>query len=169
MASVALAAFIPAELRPDHLVAAGTLTQAELPARDLGHGRLLLAACPSPHAVTTSGRFSFAGRVARRDQPGWAGATGPPGMRHRGKGWQRRWIGGHTEAPDLSGSHNRHGAAAAAPNGGFERVKRKRVRDGACRIYQAAASRAPCYPGRYPWPGQALVMDGKEPRPGSPS
>jgi hypothetical protein len=58
MASVAVAAFVPAELCPDHLVAAGTLTQAELPARDLGHGRLLLAACPSPHAVTTPGRFS---------------------------------------------------------------------------------------------------------------
>lgn len=52
MASVTVAAFVPAELRPDHLVAAGTLTQAELPARDLGHGRLLLAACPSPQCHT---------------------------------------------------------------------------------------------------------------------
>ena len=55
---------------PDHFMAAGKLTHAELPARDLGHGRLLLAACPSPHAATTPGRFSFAGRVARRGQPG---------------------------------------------------------------------------------------------------
>ena len=42
MAGVTVAAFVPAELRPDHLAAAGTLTQAELPARDLGHGSLLL-------------------------------------------------------------------------------------------------------------------------------
>ena len=40
IAGVAVAAFIPAELRPDHFMTAGTLTQAELPARDLGHGRL---------------------------------------------------------------------------------------------------------------------------------
>src|SRR5712675_1961439 len=52
MASVTVAAFVPAELRPDHLVAAGTLTPAELPARDLGHRRLLLAACPSPQCHT---------------------------------------------------------------------------------------------------------------------
>src|SRR6266487_2606449 len=42
VAGVTVAAFVPAELRPDHLAAAGTLTQAELPARDLGHGSLLL-------------------------------------------------------------------------------------------------------------------------------
>jgi hypothetical protein len=61
VASVAVAAFVPAELCPDHFMAAGKLTQAELPARDLGHGRPLLAACPSPHVATTPGRFSFAG------------------------------------------------------------------------------------------------------------
>jgi len=38
MANLAVAAFVPAELRPDHLAATGKLTQAELPARDLGHG-----------------------------------------------------------------------------------------------------------------------------------
>ena len=32
--------------------------QTELPARDLGHGRLPLTACPSPHVATTSDRFS---------------------------------------------------------------------------------------------------------------
>jgi hypothetical protein len=32
VASVAVAAFVPAELCPDHFVAAGKLTQAELPA-----------------------------------------------------------------------------------------------------------------------------------------
>src|SRR5260370_41454981 len=85
MASVAVAAFIPAELRPDHLVAAGTLTQAELLARDLGHGRLLFAACPSPHAVTTSVRFSFTGRVAWRDQRSWAGGAGRPGHATQGQ------------------------------------------------------------------------------------
>ena len=41
MASVAVAAFVPAELCPDHFVAAGKLTQAELLARNLDHGRLL--------------------------------------------------------------------------------------------------------------------------------
>jgi len=35
-----MAAFIRAELCPDHLMAAGTLTPAQLPARDLGHARL---------------------------------------------------------------------------------------------------------------------------------
>jgi len=115
MASAAVAAFVPAELCPDHFVAAGKLTQAELLTRDLGHGRLLLAACPSLHAVTMSGRFSFTGRAATRGQRGWAGDTGRPGMRHRGEGGHLRWVGGHTEAPDLSGIHNRPGAAAAAP------------------------------------------------------
>ena len=52
MAGAAVAAFVPAELCPDHFMAAGKLTQAELPARDLGHGRLLLAACPSPQCHT---------------------------------------------------------------------------------------------------------------------
>ena len=46
MAGVAVAAFVPAELRPDHRVAAGTLTPAELPARDLGHGRLPVSCLP---------------------------------------------------------------------------------------------------------------------------
>jgi hypothetical protein len=41
VAGVAVAAFVPAELCPDLLVAAGRLTQDELLARDLGHGRLL--------------------------------------------------------------------------------------------------------------------------------
>jgi len=62
----AVAAFVPAELCPDHFVAAGKLTQAELLARDLGHGSLLLAACPSPHAVTTTSA-SFLGRLPNAD------------------------------------------------------------------------------------------------------
>jgi hypothetical protein len=41
MANVAVAAFVPAELCPDRFVAAGKLTQVELLARGLGHGRLL--------------------------------------------------------------------------------------------------------------------------------
>jgi hypothetical protein len=41
VAGVAVAAFVPAELCPDLLVAAGRLTQAERLAWDLGHGRLL--------------------------------------------------------------------------------------------------------------------------------
>ena len=41
VAGVAVAAFVPSEPCPDHFVAAGRLTQAELLARDLGHGRLL--------------------------------------------------------------------------------------------------------------------------------
>ena len=40
VAGLAVAAFVPAELGPDHFVAAGTLIQAELLARNLGHGRL---------------------------------------------------------------------------------------------------------------------------------
>jgi hypothetical protein len=38
VAGVAVAAFVPAELCPDLLVAAGSLTQAGLLARDLDHG-----------------------------------------------------------------------------------------------------------------------------------
>jgi hypothetical protein len=37
VASVAVTALVPAELRPDHLMAAGKLTPAQLPAPDLGH------------------------------------------------------------------------------------------------------------------------------------
>src|SRR5579871_2416692 len=51
MASVAVTAFVPAELCPDHVMAAGRLTQAELLTRNLGHRRLLLAACPCGHAA----------------------------------------------------------------------------------------------------------------------
>src|SRR5690242_3048427 len=57
----------------------------------------------------------FTVRVAWPDQRGWAGDAGRPGMRHGGRR-ELRWVGGHTEAPDLSGSHNRQGAAAAAPD-----------------------------------------------------
>ena len=46
VAGVAVAAFVPAELCPDLLVAAGGLTQAGLLARDLGHEASRLAACP---------------------------------------------------------------------------------------------------------------------------
>src|SRR6266516_4832269 len=46
MSGVAVAAFVPAELRPDHFMAAGALTQAELPTRDLGHGRLPFSCLP---------------------------------------------------------------------------------------------------------------------------
>jgi hypothetical protein len=38
VAGVAVAAFVPAELGPDLLVAAGSLAQAGLLGRDLGHG-----------------------------------------------------------------------------------------------------------------------------------
>ena len=48
VAGVAVAAFVPAELCPDLLVAAGRLTHAGLLARDLGHGASRLAACPLP-------------------------------------------------------------------------------------------------------------------------
>jgi hypothetical protein len=48
VAGVAVAAFVPAELCPDLLVAAGGLTQAGLLARDLGHEASRLAACPVP-------------------------------------------------------------------------------------------------------------------------
>jgi hypothetical protein len=41
VASVAVTAFVPAELRPDHLMAADRLAPAELPVWDLGHERLL--------------------------------------------------------------------------------------------------------------------------------
>src|SRR5690348_9648716 len=85
MASAVVAAFVPAELCPDHFVAAGKLTQAELLARDLGHGASPLAACHSQHAVTTPRRFSSACRVATRGQPGWTGKAGFPCMRHQGK------------------------------------------------------------------------------------
>ena len=57
VASVAVAAFIPTELCQDHLVATGTLTPGELPARDLGHARLPFNRLPTSHAVTTSGHF----------------------------------------------------------------------------------------------------------------
>jgi hypothetical protein len=48
VAGVAVAAFVPAELCPDLLVAAGRLTEAGLLARDLGHEASRLAACPVP-------------------------------------------------------------------------------------------------------------------------
>jgi len=48
VASAAVAAFVPAELRPDLLVAAGRLAPAGLVVRDLGHGVSRLAACPVP-------------------------------------------------------------------------------------------------------------------------
>jgi hypothetical protein len=48
VAGGAVAAFVPAELCPDLLVAAGRLTQAGLLARDLGHGPSRLAAWPVP-------------------------------------------------------------------------------------------------------------------------
>jgi hypothetical protein len=48
VAGVAVAAFVPAELCPDLLVAAGRLTHAGLLARDLGHGASRLAACTLP-------------------------------------------------------------------------------------------------------------------------
>ena len=48
VAGVAVAAFVPAELCPDLLVAAGRLTQAGLLARDLGHEASRLADCPVP-------------------------------------------------------------------------------------------------------------------------
>lgn len=48
VAGGAVAAFVPAELCPDLLVAAGSLTQAGLLARGLGHSASRLAACPVP-------------------------------------------------------------------------------------------------------------------------
>jgi hypothetical protein len=79
-----VAAFVPAELRPDHFMAAGKLTQAELPARDLGLGRLLLAALPIP-AVSHAGVVSrslaeLPGEVRR----GWAGDAGRPACSSEG-------------------------------------------------------------------------------------
>jgi hypothetical protein len=68
MASVAVAAFVPAELCPDHFVAAGWLTQAELLARDLGHGRLLELPVLLGMLPPQPGRFSFADRAATQGQ-----------------------------------------------------------------------------------------------------
>jgi len=48
VAGAAVAAFVPAELGPDLLVAAGRLTHAGLPARDPGHRASRLAARPAP-------------------------------------------------------------------------------------------------------------------------
>jgi hypothetical protein len=48
VAGGAVAAFVPAELCPDLLVAAGRLTQAGLLARELGHEASRLTACPVP-------------------------------------------------------------------------------------------------------------------------
>ena len=48
VAGVAVAAFVPAELCPDLLVAAGRHTQAGLLGRDLGHEASRLTACPVP-------------------------------------------------------------------------------------------------------------------------
>jgi hypothetical protein len=59
MASAAVAAFVPAELRPDHFAAAGTLTQAELPARDLGQGRLPFNCLP----FSACGNHACAARI----------------------------------------------------------------------------------------------------------
>jgi hypothetical protein len=68
VASVAVAAFIPAELCPDHLVAAGTLTPAELLARDLGHERLLYLPAPprilSPRRVISRSLAELPGEVS---------------------------------------------------------------------------------------------------------
>jgi len=46
----------------------------------------------------------FAGRVATRDQRGWAGDTGRPGLRHRGKqgtplGWRAYRSAGSERQP----------------------------------------------------------------------
>jgi hypothetical protein len=72
VASAAVAAFVPAELCPDHLVAAGTLTQAELPARDLGHGRLLVSCLPLSACCHHVGPFlaHWPGRLARSARAG---------------------------------------------------------------------------------------------------
>jgi hypothetical protein len=48
VAGGAVAAFVPAELCPDLLVAAGRPTQAGLLVRDLDHGAARLAAWPAP-------------------------------------------------------------------------------------------------------------------------
>jgi hypothetical protein len=48
VAGVAVAAFVPAELCPDLLVAAGSLTRARLLTRNLGHEASRLAAWPVP-------------------------------------------------------------------------------------------------------------------------
>src|SRR5947208_1735236 len=117
MAGVAVAAFVPAELCPDHFVAAGTLTQVELLARDLGHGRLPLVACPAQHAVTTPGRFSVAGRAATRGQPGWractsAGSERSPHRRGAAPAAPERRIlladiHGYRRAAQVAGAHSR--------------------------------------------------------------
>src|SRR5262245_59496098 len=75
-----MAAFVPAELCPDRLVAAGTL--AELPARDLGHGRLLyllaLLRMLSPLRVVSRSPGGLPGEIS-----GVCTGAGRPGGRHR--------------------------------------------------------------------------------------
>ncbi|HCU92336.1 MAG TPA: hypothetical protein DHU96_06180 [Actinobacteria bacterium] len=73
VAGVAVAAFVPSELCPDHFVAAGTLTQAELPARDLGHGRLLLGSLPFSACCHHLGSFlvRWPSYLARPAGSGW--------------------------------------------------------------------------------------------------
>src|SRR6266496_6859796 len=63
VADVAVAAFVPAELCPDLLVAAGRLTQAELLARDLGHRRLLWLPALCPTADRRSSSLPAGGEV----------------------------------------------------------------------------------------------------------
>jgi hypothetical protein len=79
--SLAVAAFIPAELCPDHLVAAGTLTPAGLLARDLGHERLLYL--PVPLRILSPPRV---GSCSLAELPGEASAVcagdGRPSTRH---------------------------------------------------------------------------------------
>src|SRR5258708_15733152 len=93
MASIAVAAFVPAELRPDHFVAAGKLTQAELLARALGHGRLL--SCLSCSACCHHTRSFLIPRP--RCHPGSAEPACNP------------------DTPHPSATHNRHGTAASPP------------------------------------------------------
>src|SRR6266702_6884830 len=65
----------------------------------------------SPHRAVSRSLAEVPGAI----RGGWAGDTGPPRPAAQGGGRELRWVGGHTEAPDLSGIHNRPGAAAAAP------------------------------------------------------
>src|SRR5262245_30662501 len=148
-----MAAFIPAELCPDRLVAAGTL--AELPARDLGHGRLLyvpaLLRMLSPPRVVFRSPGGLPGEIS-----GVCTGAGRPGGRHR-----------HVAAIAVGQRVIPGRAAGPRPDAGRVwpcRARARRAsagaiaREAACGRQWDLRARAPCDPSEHSWRGPIRLM-----------